>query len=105
MQPIPLDLDGAYVVNRREFSTRWPSPARYARDVAAAFPDLKRNGTEDMGVEAKRWTINTHGISPVEAERIGRKLPVEFREDPGPLPSYKVKSRIKSKRQKKGRRR
>lgn len=65
----PMDLDGAFTINKLPLAQRL-TPARYARDVAAAFPELGRNGTEDMGAEARRWSVNTHGISPVEAERL-----------------------------------
>lgn len=86
MQTIPMDLDGAFVVNRPR--TPVPTPARYAKDVAAAFPELGECGLADV-----------HG-AVVTGLRV-----MASRKDPGPLPSYKVKSRIKSRRQKKGRRR
>ena len=100
MQAIPMDLDGAYVVNRREFSTRWPSPARYARDVAAAFPELGPCAAADLDQPVRRISVHSHGLL-TRAE----VLDVVHRRDPGPLPSHKVRSRIKSRRQKKSKRR
>lgn len=103
MQTTPMDLDGAFVVTaRREFGIRprrdhhdgveGLSPRQFQRLVDQTFPELTLPAVAVMGAEARRLSVNTHGVSPCE-------------QDPGPLPSYKVKSRIKSRRQKKAKRR
>lgn len=51
-----LDLDGAIIVDRARAITH-PTPARYAEDVAAAFPELGESVYQDLRLDAPHGPV------------------------------------------------